>query len=156
MDFWDDDEEEMSDEEYEQERKAEKQRVNNLPIVKKARDLLNTIQAFNATVEDDEETIDLKSSLLGDVSIINAKIIGAEAGDLYTIRMENAVLIKVSAVNIKTTIFAFEMFEVGNPEYLDLIRNEIEDFRKIFVEWVASFDRTNDMMEDEWGIWNRN
>lgn len=156
MAFWDDDDdEEMSDEEYEREQKEEKERVNNLPVVKKAKDLLNTILAFIATIEDNEEMADLKASLLGDVGIINAKISGAEAGDLYSIRMENAVLIKVSAVNIKTTMFAFEMFDVGNPEYLDLIRNEIEEFRKIFVEWVGTFDRTNDLMEDEWGIWNR-
>ncbi|KPM48435.1 hypothetical protein [Jiulongibacter sediminis] len=154
MAFWDDDDE-MSDEEYERERKEEKERVNNLPVVKKAKDLLNTIMAFIATVEDEEDTADLKSSLIGDVGLINAKIIGAEAGDLYTIRMENAVLIKVSAVNIKTTMFAFEMFEKGNPEYRDLIKNEIEEFRKIFVVWVATFDRTNDLVEDEWGIWNR-
>ncbi|MGR3811308.1 hypothetical protein [Jiulongibacter sp. NS-SX5] len=152
MAFWDD--EELSDEEYERERKEEQERINNLPVVQKAKDLLNTILAFNATVEEDQDTADLKSSLLTDVGIINAKIIGAEAGDLYMIRMENAVLIKVSAVNIKTTMSAFEMFDIGNPEYLELIRNEIEEFRNIFVEWVDSFDRTNDLLDDEWGIWN--
>ena len=156
MPFWeDDDDEEMSDEEYERERNEEEERVNNLPIVKKAKDLMNTILAFNETVSEEEDMADLRGSLLGDVGIINAKIAGAEGGDLYSIRMENAVLIKVSAVNIKTTMYTFEMFEVGNTEYINLIRNEIEEFRKIFVDWVATFDRTNDLVEDEWGIWNR-
>lgn len=153
MSFWDKDDDEQSDEEYERERKAEEERVKNLPIVRKAKDLFKTISAFMASIEDSEDSKDLKSSLFGDIAIINAKIRGAEAGDLYSIRMENAVLVKYHAVGIKNTMHAFEMFELGNQAYLDLIRNEIEEFRLIFVDWVASFKRT-DEYPDEWGLFN--
>jgi GH43 family beta-xylosidase len=149
MQNWDDD---FDDKEYERERKEEEQRVANLPIVKKAKDLFVTINAFVETFSDDEDTLDLKSSLFNNVAIINAKISGAEAGDLYSIRMENAVLIKVHAVDIKTTAYTIEIMGIGDTDYIDIIRNEVDEFRKIFVEWVATFDRTNNM-GDEWGIW---
>lgn len=150
MQDWNDDD--FDDEEYERERKEEEKRVANLPIVKKAKDLFVTINAFIETFTDEEDTLDLKSGLFNNVAIINAKIRGAEAGDLYSIRMENAVLIKVNAVDVKTTAYTLEIMEIGDADYIEVIRNEVDEFRKIFVEWVATFDRSNNM-GDEWGIW---
>lgn len=149
----DNEDEEFDEEEFEREQAAEKERVKNLPIVKKAKDLMNTVMAFLESVDDGEDDIELKPHLLEDVAVINAKISGAEAGDLYSIRMENAVIIKVHAVSINNIMYTYEMMGIGNVEYLKLIRSEIEEFRKIFVDWVASFKR-NDEMPDEWGIWN--
>ncbi len=153
MDFWDD-EDELSDEEFEKERNKEKGRVNGLPIVKKAEGLMRTILAFNASVEDNEEAIELKRNLLSDISAINAKVRGAEAGEMYFLKMEKAVLVKIHAVSIREAMHAFDMFGFGNPEYLELIRTEIEEFRMIFIDWVASFDRTKGFGEDEWGLFN--
>lgn len=152
MTNWGDFDDDFDDKEYERERKEEEKRVANLPIVKKAKDLFVTINAFVETFSDDKDTLDLKSSLFNNVAIINAKISGAEAGDLYSIRMENAVLIKVNAVDIKTTAYTLEIMEIGDADYIDIIKNEVDEFRKIFVEWVATFDRNNNM-GDEWGIW---
>lgn len=129
----------------------ERQRVKNLPIVKKANDLMKTIMAFMESVSDEEDEMNMKPLLFEDVTVINAKIRGAEGGDLYFIRMENAVLIKVHAVSIRNTIRFYEMQGIGNPEYLKLIINEIEAFRKIFIDWVATFKRT-DEFPDEWGL----
>lgn len=154
MAFWDEEDDDFDDEEYERERKEEEESFNSLPIVKKAKDLFTTITAFMETLEDSEDDVDLKPHLFEDVAVINAKIRGAEAGDLYRIRMENAVIIKVHAVSIRNIMHTYEMLGVGNTEYLELIRNEIEAFRLVFVEWVNSFDRFNDLDEDEWGLFN--
>ncbi|SOE21700.1 hypothetical protein SAMN06298216_2156 [Spirosomataceae bacterium TFI 002] len=147
------DDEDFDDEELERERKEEKERVKNLPIVKKAEDLMNTVLAFLESVDDNEDDVELKPYLFEDISVINAKIHGAEAGDLFSIRMENAVIIKVHALNIRNIMHTYEMMGIGNPDYLELIRNEIEEFRKVFVDWVATFQR-NDDFPDEWGLFN--
>jgi hypothetical protein len=38
-------------------------------------------------------------------------------------------------------------------KYLDVLRNEIDAFREIFVKWVTSFDKNNDL-PDEWHLFN--
>ena len=145
-------EDDFDEEEFRREQEEEKRRVANLPIVKKAEDLFVTINAFVETFSDEEDKLDLKAGLFNNVAVINAKIRGAEAGDLYSIRMENAVLIKVNAVEISNTAYTLEMMGIGDADYLEVISNEVHEFRKVFVEWVATFDRTNNM-GDEWGIW---
>lgn len=147
------DDEDFEDEELERERNEEEERVENLPIVKKAEDLFTTVMAFLESVDDEEDDIDLKPRIFEDIAIINAKIRGAESGDLFFIRMENAVLVKVHAVSIQNIMFTYELMGIGDPDYLRLITNEIEDFRKVFVDWVATFERNDDFLDD-WGLFN--
>ena len=37
--------------------------------------------------------------------------------------------------------------------YIDVLRNEIEAFRKIFIDWVAAMDKETDL-PDEWHLFN--
>ena len=134
MQNWNEDD--FDEEEYERERKEEEKRVAYLPIAKKAKDLFVTINAFTETFSDEEDTLDLKSSLFNNVVIINAKILGAEAGDLYSIRMENSVIAYFNAVEIRNTMHTLEMMNIGDADYIEVIRNEVDEFRKVFLEWV--------------------
>jgi hypothetical protein len=92
-----------------------------------------------------------RSIMMEDVMIISAKLRGAEAVDLYSIRMENAVIIKTHAVSLLTATSGLKMMGLSNNKYLQLLRDEIEAFRKLFVEWINSFDKTNDI-PDGWGL----
>jgi len=92
-----------------------------------------------------------KGIMMEDVMLINAKLRGAEGGDLYSIRMENAVIIKIHAVSLLTATSGLKMMGLSNNKYLQLLRDEIEEFRKLFVEWINSFDKTNDI-PDGWGL----
>jgi hypothetical protein len=64
--------------------------------------------------------------------------------------MENAVIIKVHARSLQTHTSGLKMLGYPNHEYLQILRDEIDEFRKLFIEWVNSFDKSNDI-EDEWG-----
>lgn len=179
------------DDNFEEDFAKEHERVENLPIVKKANELYELVTAlietfdlknregedvpFDDHIKDDEFEIDeefisdeeeveelneeeikdfgehYKSTMMEDVMIINAKLRGAEAGDLYSLRMENAVIIKVHAVSLLTTTSGLRMMGLSNNKYLQLLRDEIEEFRKLFVEWINSFDKTNDI-PDGWGL----
>ena len=92
----------------------------------------------------------LKDMMLGDATIIPAKISGAEAGDLYILRMENAAIIRKAANDVFIQCSSFRMMGVAKDDELDAVRNEIDIFREYFKEWVSSFEK--DEFEDEWGL----
>jgi hypothetical protein len=92
----------------------------------------------------------LKEMMLGDGMIIPAKIVGAEAGDLYVLRMENAAIIRKAADDTYKECSSFRMMGISTDAELDAVRAEIDIFRQYFKEWVAGFER--DDWEDEWGL----
>lgn len=92
----------------------------------------------------------LKEMMLADATIIPAKISGAEAGDLYILRMENAAIIRKAANDVYLQCSSFRMMGVAKDDELEAVRNEIDIFRERFREWVASFEK--DECYDEWGL----
>lgn len=129
-------------------------RPDRLPIYKKAMEIYDlTSKIVDLIPDDDEHLQSIKGFMLEDASIMAAKIAGAEGGDLYDIRMECAAIIRKAARDLRTHCTGLEMFDFKETEYLDLVREEIEQFRLLFVEWVASFDKWNYII-DRWGLFN--
>ena len=90
--------------------------------------------------------------MLEDSMIIPAKIAGAEAMDDFILKMENAVIIKIHARSLLTRTSSLKYLELVDPEYLQLIRDEIEAFRILFKEWVATFHIDTVKEGDGWGF----
>jgi len=122
-----------------------------LPVFKKAMQIAELTHALVETFDKTKDIFNLRSQMMENAYILGAKIAGAEGGDIYSLRMENAVLIKINARELLTTTSLCKQQKLCDQDYLQLLRNEIEEFRKLFVDWVATFDRTNDI-EDDWGI----
>ncbi|MEC5167205.1 hypothetical protein RCH18_002955 [Flavobacterium sp. PL11] len=40
-------------------------------------------------------------------------------------------------------------------QYIKLIGTEIEEFRMLFLDWISSFDTNNNLIWDEWGLFNQ-
>ncbi len=146
-----DDDDFESEEEFEKQRQEERRRVENLPITKKGKEIFETVSSLIATIDLEKDKFRYQETLFEDIAIINAKIRGAEAGDLYTLRMENAVLIKVHARSIITITSGLKMMNLGYEEHLNLLREEMDEFRIVFVDWVNSFDKSDDI-PDDWGL----
>lgn len=91
--------------------------------------------------------------MYGAAILIPAKIAGAEGGDIYDIRMENATLIRKAARELIVGLRGLEMFGYDEQPYFDLLRAEMEEFRKLFVDWVQAFDM-NRFIADDWGLFN--
>ncbi len=98
------------------------------------------------TLEYIDET---KAMVLGDAYEVGAKIKSSEVG-LYIIRMENAAIIRKNAQFIKISTHHFIEEELMSEEYSKVIRDEIDKFKELFKQWVASFEK--DEFEDEWGL----
>lgn len=92
---------------------------------------------------------DHKAMLLGDAYQVGAKIKSSEAG-LYTIRMENASIIRKNAQFIKSAMLTMIAEEVIEEAHGYVIREEIDKFRELFKVWVSTFQK--DEYEDEWGL----
>lgn len=91
--------------------------------------------------------------MYADARILPVKIAGAEAGGLYDLRMECASIMRKAANDLILGLRGLEMFGYDEPGYFNLLRAEVEEFRKLFVAWVQGFDHTKYMV-DRWGVFN--
>ncbi len=87
--------------------------------------------------------------IMGDAYEVAVKIKSSEAG-LYTIRMENAAIIRKNAQFIKISTNSFMLEGMMEPQHRQVIRDEIDNFRELFKAWVTTFKK--DEFEDEWGL----
>ena len=90
--------------------------------------------------------------MLENAYMISSKIAGAEAGELYSYRLENAFSIKRYANELLAESVLCETKKIGNQKYIPILKEKIEELRKLFIEWVDSFDKEKDV-EDPWSLW---
>jgi bacterioferritin-associated ferredoxin len=92
-----------------------------------------------------------KSLIMQNVIMICPKIVGAEAGDSYVIRMENASVIRTNCRELIVQVGFAGMCGQCNKDYEQVVRSEMEKFRLLFIDWVSLFEK--DEFEDEWGLY---
>ncbi len=116
--------------------------------------IMETVKELVALIDEDNKMLSvIGQQMEGDSYMIPAKIIGAESGKLYDIRMENATLIRMHARDIKTGTNNFIGFGYKFNEYLTILNDQVDKFRDLFKIWVATFDPMC-AIEDEWGLLN--
>lgn len=126
----------------------------DLPIYQKGRDIFDLAAAIADLIDDDEPMqSQVKGFLLEDAALLSVKVAGAEAADLYDLRMENAAIIRKAARELGTHCTSLQMFGFKETHYLRLIREALEEYRMLFVEWVKTFDPWNYAF-DRWGLFN--
>lgn len=137
------------DEEYDMENHQ------NLPIFRKGEEILQLTEKVVSLItdEDDEVLNEYKRWMIQDATTLCIKVAGAEAGELYDIKMECAALIRKAARELRVNCTGLRMMGYKQHDYLDLIRIEIEEYRHLFIEWVASFDPWTYEL-DSWGLFN--
>ncbi|HTO35986.1 MAG TPA: hypothetical protein VLZ72_07095 [Flavobacterium sp.] len=124
------------------------------PIYKKADEIFLAVKAVTDLFpEDNEHLSSLKSQLLGDAMIIPAKLSGAMSVKIYDIKMQNAVIIRKAAQDLFVAIHSLEMFGFKEIEYYEIVRNLIEEFRLLFINWVSDFNPKH-FIVDKWGLLN--
>ena len=128
--------------------------TQKLPIYKKAMHIYKMVSQIVELIPEEKEFLKQTAEyMLADASLIPAKIAGAEAGELYDLKMENAAIIRKSAREIYVQCNTFRAEGFKETEYLEVLRDEIEEFRILFAEWVKTFDQWNYII-DRWGLFN--
>jgi hypothetical protein len=126
-------------------------------LFRKSIEILNLTDTICSMLPGDEEEDDqpgfIQRMMKENAMIIPPKIKGAMAMDAYSLKMENAVIIKINICQLKLQLWSCEALHGLERKYVDVMRTEIEAFREIFVKWVTSFDKTNDY-PDEWHLFN--
>ena len=130
-------------------------KTKNLPIYPKAELVYQLVESLAASLPEEDEYIQATKDLMrADAMMIPAKIAGAEGGDLYSIRMQNAAIIREHAMHLYVQVGSLRFQEnYKDLEYVKLLRKEINEFRLLFVDWVHSFD-TNNHIWDDWELFN--
>jgi len=126
-----------------------------LPIFIKAREICDLVEHLVKAVEHtDIESQHNLTYLRNNAMIIPAKIAGVASDEAtYDLRMENATIIRKAARELITDARGLEMYGYKDEEYLDLLRNQVDEFRILFAEWVNTFDPWNYVI-DRWGLFN--
>ncbi len=122
------------------------------------RQVYTLVDGLLSILEPDDETPEdylehMKQMICGDAMLVCAKIQGAEAGDMYVLRMENASFIRSAANSIYISMSSFRMMGIADDSHLDAVRHEIDLFRELFKIWVSGFEK--DEFEDEWGLFKQ-
>ncbi len=140
----------MFDDEEENERTNPKE----LPLYKKGEEIFEVVDQICQLIPDDDQQLgEIKRIIYEDAMLLTVKIAGAEGGDLYDIRMESATIIRKAAMELMTQNHSLEMFGFEHVEYFQIVRDLIEEYRLLFIDWVAGFDPWNYMI-DRWGLFN--
>jgi len=125
-----------------------------LAIFKKGQEIFEVVhQICDLIPEDNDHLQFIKGQMLSDAAMLTVKIAGAEGGGLYDIRMECAAIIRKAARDLMVTNHSLEMFGFKEVEYFDIVRDLIDEYRLLFIDWVAGFDKWNYYI-DRWGLFN--
>lgn len=122
-----------------------------LPVYQKSQELFELAKAIADGLKESDMSEHLAGEIFGQVALIQAKIAGAEGGGLYTIRMQNAVVIKLAAHDLRNAVSFAEIVKINEKDYVQLVRDKIDEFRIVFNEWIRSFDKSYDI-PDDWAI----
>jgi hypothetical protein len=146
------------------EEESNNRKVQDLAVYQKAKSITDLVTKISEVIEDElakhpkgiekemaERTL---QDMIGNSYLLPAKIAGAEAVELYDLKMENAAIIRKAAREIPVACSGLELLGVENSlDYLQVLRDEIELFRIEFAEWVKTFDQW-DYIIDRWGLFN--
>ncbi len=126
----------------------------NLPIYLKGKEILKVVDSIGDLIpEDDQYLQEIRGMMTEDAAQLVIKIAGAEGAGLYDLKMEAAAIIRKAARDLIVQYHSLEMFGFKEVEYFKIVRNLVEEYRLLFIDWVAGFDK-NDYIIDRWGLFN--
>jgi len=128
--------------------------TEKLPIYQKGEEIYEVVSKICDLIDDDDQYLGhVKAIMLEDAMLLTVKVAGAEGGQLYDIKMECAAVIRKAARELMVQNHALEMFGFEHVEYFQIVRDLIEEYRLLFIDWVAGFDKW-DYIIDRWGLFN--
>ena len=129
-------------------------RPESLPIYRKGKEIFDIVNNICALFpENDEYLNEIKYWMLSDAAQLTVKVAGAEAAGLYDLKMENAAIIRKAARDLMVQQHSLDAFGFEYVEYYQIVRDLIEEYRLLFIDWVAGFDKW-DYIIDRWGLFN--
>ena len=135
---------------------SKRDELHQLSLYQKAEQIFKITQGLVEIVPADNEFLQETTVrfMMENAMIILAKIAGDQAVEFYDLKMENATIIRKAARELyfQAGSLRFER-AILDKDYILLLRKEIDEFRILFIDWVAGFDIWN-YIKDDWGLFN--
>lgn len=128
--------------------------VKDTPLYRKGKEILNYVMLIADLLPDDNTQLQsVKQFMIEDASTLVVKVVGAHHAELYDLKMEAAVLIRKAAHNLMIQQHSLKMFDFAEAGYFNVVRELIEEYRLLFLEWIKTFDPEVYVI-DRWGLFN--
>jgi hypothetical protein len=137
--------------------------IQKMPIFIKANELLDLVteivKVAETEISDSSKNTEERmfghylQFLMENAYLIPAKIAGAEGVEIYDLKMENAAIIRKAARELLTHSTGLSFSGFKSTDYIQLLRDGVEEFRVLFAAWVKTFDPWNYII-DRWGLFN--
>lgn len=131
--------------------------MNKLPkskISEKADEIYRTTQSVCELIPDENKMLqEIKSQILENAMVLKVKLASAEKMKLWDLKMENASIIRKNARELVVQYHSLKMFGFEDVKYYKLVRDQLEEFRLLFRDWVADFNPKH-FIVDDWGLFN--
>ena len=130
--------------------------LQQMPLYQKAEQILKITMGLVAIVPAENEFLQETTVryMMENALLLPAKIAGVQGIDLYDLKMENATLIRKAARELYVQAGSLRFEEtIMDKDYIELLRNTIEEFRLLYIDWVENFDPWN-YIKDDWGLFN--
>ena len=125
-----------------------------LPIYRKGKEIFDIVNKIAALIpENNEYFMEVKSQMMCDAALLFVKVAGAEAAGLFDLKMKNAAIIRKAARDLMVQNHSLDAFGFEYVEYYQIVRDLIEEYRLLFIDWAAGFDKW-DYIIDRWGLFN--
>lgn len=134
----------------------EEKRVNprTMPIFKKGEEILQVVQQIGEIIPEDNEILQsIRGQMFLDAAFLSVKVGAVANVDLYDIKMEAAALVRKAARDLMVSNHSLEMFGFKEVGYFEIVRELLEEYRLLFIQWVATFDPWFYEI-DRWGLFN--
>lgn len=129
-------------------------KYRELPLFLKSEEIYETLKIITDLIPEDNEHLQFtKQHILENIYTIQAKISGAEWVKIWDLKIENAVIIRKCARELVILYHNLKMFGFDEAEYYMIVRRQLEEFRLLFRDWVASFNPVH-FIVDDWEILN--
>ena len=135
---------------------SKRDELKQMPLYQKAEQILKITMGLVEIVPNENEFLQETTVrfMMENAFLIPAKIAGATGVGLYDLKMENATLIRKAARELYVQAGSFRFEEcIKDQDYIELLRQTIDEFRLLFVDWVEGFD-VWDYVKDNWGLFN--
>lgn len=129
----------------------DKSQSEQSPIYKKSLEMMEIALALCESIDESKDVMELKPLIAQNAYFIPPKISTANAVNHYGDQMECAVLIRRAAREIQSATAALRVENLSKPDYIEVLRDHINDFRLLLKEWVVTFDPST-LEEWEWSL----
>jgi hypothetical protein len=126
----------------------------SMAIYKKGKEIFDVVNQITDLIPEDNGMLqEIKGMMISDAAQLMIKVSGAEGANLYDIKMEAATIIRKAAHDLVIHNHSLRAFGFKEVHYFQIVRDLVEEYRLLFIDWVAGFDKW-DYIIDRWGLFN--